>query len=111
MRASLAMELLQDKPSLAQDLHSAFLQALNPTNAVFHRRVQELQSTQKQSKPRVNPRGPKKKHIQHDTAPVQQFFAAAQERLEAARAAEVADVNALKSEPSASIPRRSFNWD
>ncbi|KAH9111732.1 hypothetical protein LEN26_006865 [Aphanomyces euteiches] len=109
MRASLAMEILQEKSNLAQELHSAFLQALNPTNAVFHKRVQELQATRK-SKPRVNPRGPKKKLIQHDTTPVQHFFETAQERLDAAKAADIAEVNALQNEAPAPMPRRSFNW-
>ncbi|KAF0776075.1 hypothetical protein AaE_000227 [Aphanomyces astaci] len=90
----------------------AFLQALHPTDAVFHKRIQELVTKYKQPKQKANPRGPKKKLIRHDTTPVQQFFALVQTRLDMLAAA--AGSNSLASpttkEKQASESRKPFNW-
>ncbi|RHZ39789.1 hypothetical protein DYB26_002621 [Aphanomyces astaci] len=106
------LDVLEDNPALLQDLHVAFLQALNPTDAVFHKRIQELVTKYKQPKQKANPRGPKKKLIRHDTTPVQQFFALVQTRLDMLAAAEGS--NSLASpttkEKQASESRKPFNW-
>ncbi|RHY41822.1 hypothetical protein DYB34_009466 [Aphanomyces astaci] len=106
------LDVLEDNPALLQDLHVAFLQALHPTDAVFHKRIQELVTKYKQPKQKANPRGPKKKLIRHDTTPVQQFFALVQTRLDMLAAAEGS--NSLASpttkEKQASESRKPFNW-
>ncbi|ETW03497.1 hypothetical protein, variant 1 [Aphanomyces invadans] len=104
-----ALEILEEKPALLQDLHVAFLHALNVTDATFHKRIQELVAKYKQPKQKVNPRGPKKKLIRHDTTPVQQFFDLVQARLDALAAATNSN-NSPPKEKQASDVRKPFNW-
>ncbi|RHY32912.1 hypothetical protein DYB32_002115 [Aphanomyces invadans] len=104
-----ALEILEEKPALLQDLHVAFLHALNVTDATFHKRIQELVAKYKQPKQKVNPRGPKKKLIRHDTTPVQQFFDLVQARLDALAAATNSNNSPPKEKQSSDV-RKPFNW-